>query len=106
MIRKFSGHDTDNPPGVVINRAEELLEAFKDAPFVQAQGCLSGEKPRQGCINYERPFVQAVEEYRQEAHQKALSESFEHGYRIGYQSGKLDAHRGTKQLDPTSEASR
>jgi len=83
MMHKRPETNTTHPPGQIIN-----------------------ESP---VVNFEKPLtglMKEYEEYLQKSPQKALQDAFEHGYRIGYQSGKLDAHRGTKQLDPTSEASR
>lgn len=73
MIRKFPGHDTDNPPG---------------------------------CVNYELPLAKSIEEYKAESRQNELTDAFERGYRVGYQQAKIDALRGLKQLDPSSELSR
>jgi hypothetical protein len=73
MIRKFPGHDVDNPPG---------------------------------CVNYDKPFVQAVEDYVSESHQKALQEAYQRGWWDGYAKCEDEHLEASRALDPSSENAR
>lgn len=76
MIRKFPGHDTDNPPGCVqydpplVNAVEQYLEDTSKTP------------------------------------QNDASAAFEAGYWVGYQQARTDALKAVRHLDPNSEGSR
>lgn len=100
MIRKFAGHDCVSPPGTVVN---------------------TGKPPPPGCVQYEKPFVQAVEEYNeelsqkaQESIQKALQAAYDRGLKAGYLEGVENARRrfmeegqkARRPLDPDSEEAR
>lgn len=67
-----------------------------------------------GCVQYDRPFVEAVEEYNQrmaqEATKKALQAAYDEGYRVGYREGfkrgLSDPYDDLFRLNPNSEEAR
>jgi hypothetical protein len=60
-------------------------------------------KNQPGQIVHDKPLGKSIDEYKAEAAQKAVSEAFELGRRVGYEECKLEA---LKALDPSSEEAR